>query len=111
MSEPKQIKESAAIYSTVEASAHRLFPNLSLDQVMVELLLERAQKNLIKYQSVVRQFETRYPQGFDAMRDAVIRDTATAAGEQDYFDWELAVSGVGDMTEEIERLKSLTEAA
>lgn len=111
MSEPKKIKESAVTYATVEASAHRLFPNLSLDQVMVELLLERVQKNLIKYQTVLRQFETKYPQGFDAVRDAVIRETAAAAWEQDYFDWELAVSGVNDMTEEIERLKTLAEAA
>jgi hypothetical protein len=81
MSEPKRIKESAITYSTIEASAHRLFPNLSLDQVMVELLLERAQKYLIKYQTAVRQFETKYPQGFDALRDAVIHETATAAGE------------------------------
>jgi hypothetical protein len=110
MNEDKRIKESAVTYSSVEASAHRLFPNLSLDQVMVELLLERAQKNLIKYQTAVRQFEIKYPQGFDAMRDTVIRETATAAGEQDYFDWELAVSGVSDMTEEIERLRSLTNA-
>lgn len=27
-----------------------LFPNQSLEQVLAELLLERAQKNLIKYQ-------------------------------------------------------------
>jgi hypothetical protein len=110
MSEPKRIKESAVTYSTVEASAHRLFPNLRLDQVMVELLLERAQKNFIKYQTAVRQFEVKYPQGFDALRDAVIREATTADGEQDYFDWELAVSGVSDMTEEIERLKNLIEA-
>jgi hypothetical protein len=110
-SKPKQFKESNVIYATVEASAHRLFPNRSLDQVMAEWLLERAQKNLIKYQIAVRQFETKYPQGFDAMRDAVIHETATADEEQDYFNWELAVSGTSDMTDEVERLKSLTETA
>ncbi len=107
MSEPKQIKESAVTYSTIEASAHRLFPNLSLDQVMAELLLERAQKNLIKYQTVLRQFEAKYPQGFDAVRDSVTHEAAPADIEQDCFDWELAVAGLGDMTEELEHLKSL----
>jgi hypothetical protein len=33
--------------TAIQASAQRLFPNTSLDQVLVELLLERAQKNLI----------------------------------------------------------------
>jgi len=44
MSDPQSIKEPAAAYATVADSAHRLFPDLSLDQVMAELLLERAQK-------------------------------------------------------------------
>ncbi len=111
MSNSKEIKETAAAYLTVEASAHRLFPNLSLDQIMAELLLERAQKNLIKYQSALRQFEAKYPQGFDPLRAAVSSGESSAEMEQDYFDWELAVTGVGDMREEIDRLKSLSETA
>jgi hypothetical protein len=111
MSESKQIKETAAAYLTVEASARRLFPNLSLDQVMAELLLERAQKNLIKYQSAMRQFEAKYPQGFEALRAAVSSGEISAEMEQDYFDWELALTGAGDMREEVEHLKSLSEAA
>ena len=107
MSESKQIKETSAAYLTVEASARRLFPNLSFDQALVELLLEKAQKNLIKYQAVVRQFEAKYPQGFEGLRRQVSQtDTATEM-EQDYFDWELAVTGAADMVEEVERLKSL----
>jgi hypothetical protein len=111
MSEPKPIKEGAAAYLTVEASARRLFPNLSLDQAMAELLLERAQKNLIKYQAAARQFEAKYPQGFDTVRAAVASENVAGEMEQDYFDWELAVTGVTDMAEEIERLKQLSEAA
>lgn len=109
MKKTKRIKESTAIYSTVEASARRLFPNLSLDQVMAELLLERAQKNLIRYQSMARQFESKYPQGLEAVLQAVTHAAASAEMEQDYFDWELAVTGTADMTEEIERLKNLSE--
>ena len=111
MSEPKPIKEAAAAYLTVEASARRLFPNLSFDQAMVELLLERAQKNLIKYQAATRQYEAKYPQGFDAVRAAIASGKISGAMEQDYFDWELAVTGISDMAEEIERLKQLSEAA
>lgn len=111
MGESKPIKETAAAFLTVEASARRLFPNLSLDQVMAELLLERAQKNLIKYQSVIRQFEAKYPPGFDAVRAAVTYEDASGEMEQDYFDWELALTAVSDMMEEIEHLKSLGETA
>ncbi len=108
MSEPKHIKESAVTYSTIEASARRLFPNLSFDEALVELLLEKAQKNLIKYQAAARQFEAKYPQGFEGLRRQVSQAETSAEMEQDYFDWELAVTGAADMVEEVERLKNLS---
>jgi len=93
--------------SLVEASARRLFPDLTLEEVWVELLLERAQKNLIKYKAMARQFEAKYGQDFGAFRQQVLSSEPPFEVEQDYFDWELAVTGIGDMEEEIERLRAL----
>jgi hypothetical protein len=98
---------NASATSIVEASARRLFPDLSLDQVLAELLQERAQKNLIKYKTMARQFEARYGQDFETFRREVLGSEPPFEVEQDYFDWELAVTGIADMEEEIERLKSL----
>jgi len=95
--------------SVLQASAQRLFPDLSLDQVLAELLLERAQKNLIKYKTMVRQFEAKYSQNLEAFRHDVMRSEPSFEVEQDYFDWELAVTGLADMEEEIRHLRSLTE--
>ena len=88
----------------IEVSARRLFPSLNLDQVMAELLLERAQKNMIKYQPIARQFEAKYEQKFETFRQFVLSTEPSFAVEQDYYDWELAVTGMADMEEEIERL-------
>ena len=98
---------SLEITTSLEASARRLFPNMSLDQVVAELLLERAQKNLIKYQTMARQFEAKHGQDFETFREMVLRSEPPFEMERDYFDWELAVTGMADMKEEIERLKGL----
>jgi gamma-glutamyl phosphate reductase len=92
---------------TVEAIARRLFPNQTLEQVLVELLLGRAQKNLIKYRTVARQFEAKYEQDFETFRQTVLQSEPTFEVEQDYFDWELAVTGITDMEEEIQHLNDL----
>ena len=89
----------------LEESAHRLFPNLTLDQVLANLLLERAQRNLIKYRVMARQFEVKYGQPFEAFRQHVLTSEAAFQVEQDYFDWELAMTGIGDMDAEIQRLR------
>ena len=98
---------SATATTILEASARRLFPDLSLDQVLAELLLERAQRNLIKYQTMARQFEVKYGQPFESFRQMVLDSEPAFEVEQDYFDWELAVTGIQDMEREIQRLKAL----
>ena len=45
---------NASATTILETSARRLFPDLSLDQVLAELLLERTRRNLIKYQTLAR---------------------------------------------------------
>lgn len=93
--------------TAIEVSVRHLFPNLSIDQVLAELLLERAQKNMIKYQTIARQFEAKYKQDFETFRQTILSTEPPFEVEQDYFDWELAVTGAADMEEEINRLKNL----
>jgi len=93
----------------LETSAQRLFPGLSLDQAIAQLLLERAQRNLIKYQTMAREFRVKYQQDFKTFRQAIVESEPAFEVEQDYFDWELAVSGIDDMVQEIQLLKTLTE--
>lgn len=96
-----------ALPVAIESSAKRLFPNLQPEQAIVELLLERAQKNLIKYQSAAHEFSTKYAEDFETFRKRILGSKTDSATEQDYFDWELAVTGASDMQEEIKRLKAL----
>jgi hypothetical protein len=91
----------------IESSAKRLFPNLNPEQAIVELLLERAQKNLIKYQSAAHEFEAKYSQEFETFRKKILSSKPDSATEQDYFDWELAVTGATDMQDEIQRLEEV----
>ena len=99
---------SLSATAVLEVSARQLFPNLSLDQVLAELLSERAQRNLIKYQTMARRFEVKYGQSFDALHQAMVNAEPTFEVEQDYFDWELAVTGIADMEQELRRLRAFS---
>jgi len=101
---------SVSVTTAVEASARRLFPDLSLDQVLAQLLLERAQRNLIKYRTQARRFEAKYGQSFESFRQMVLHSEPTFEVEQDYFDWEMSVTGIADMEAEINRLKRLVQS-
>ncbi len=94
-------------FLTLETSAKRLFPNRDPKQVLAELLLEKAQKNLIRYQNMTRQFREKYAMTFAEFRPKMLTAQLSAEAEQDYFDWELAETGIEDMRAEIENLKAL----
>lgn len=93
--------------TALRASAQRLFPNLDFDQILAHLLLERAQRNLIKYRASVHDYEAKYGRDFQSFRETILTTEPSSTVEQDYFDWELAVTGVIDMEEEIKRLRRL----
>ncbi len=95
--------------TVLETSARQLFPNQSLEEVLAELLLERAQKNLVKYQVMDRQLSAKYAQDFEGFRQQVLTSEPDFAVEQDYYDWEMAVTGMADMQQEIERLRRLQQ--
>ncbi len=95
--------------ANIESSTRRLFPNLTPEQAIVELLLERAQKNLIKYQTMTRQLKSKYKMEFETFRKKILSTKPDSVTEQDYFDWELAVTGIVDMQDEIKRLKALSK--
>ncbi len=59
---------SVNMTAVLETTAKRLFPDKTLEQALAQLLLERAQKNLIKYQSMSRQFEAKYNESFEDFR-------------------------------------------
>ena len=99
-----------ALPVSIESSAKRLFPNLTPEQAIVELLLERAQKNLIKYQAMARDFQKKYEKDFETFSKMILASKPDSITEQDYVDWELAVTGIADMQEEIKRLKALGRA-
>ena len=94
----------------LQVSAQRLFPEQDLDQVLAELLLERAQKNLIKYRAMAPRFEAKYRQAFEGFRLEVLDSEPGFEEEQDYFDWEMAVTGIAEMQEEIRQLEQLRKS-
>jgi hypothetical protein len=89
-------------------SARRLFPNLTTNEVLAELLLERAKRNLLKYYIVARGFAAKYDTDFTDFNHLIMEVEPSPEAEQDYFDWELAVTGMDNMKKEIEQLRELT---
>ncbi|MEA3346349.1 MAG: hypothetical protein U9Q78_08960 [Chloroflexota bacterium] len=91
----------------LEQSAERLMPSRSFEESLTKLLLAQARRNLLKYQMMDRRFQKKYQKTFEQFRAEQLDSSMPFEVEQDYFDWELAITGIGEMEEEIERLEAL----
>mgnify|MGYP001363797777 CR=1 FL=1 len=81
------------------------FPGKTLDQVVMALLLERAQRQLIAFQRMAQQFEAKYVESFDSFRARILSGAPDEVVEQDYFDWEMAITAAEDLRTELDQLR------
>jgi len=89
----------------LQQSVERLMPSRSFEESLAKLLLLQARRNLLKYQTMDRCFRKKYQSTFEQFRAERLSSPMPFEVEQDYFDWELAITGLDEMREEIERLE------
>lgn len=82
-----------------------LFPGRKLEEVVTELLLEHTERQLVAFRHAASQFEAKYAESFDAFRVRILDSEPDEATEQDYFDWEMAITAADDLSVEIEQLR------
>lgn len=51
----------------------------------------------LRYESLAKEYEKKYRCTFEEFRQLVLRGEPNEEQEKDYFDWELAVTGIQDM--------------
>ena len=85
----------------------RLMPDRTPEEALAALLLDEARRNLMKYRAMDRRFQQKYQTTFAEFRQKVVGADTSFEEEQDYFDWELAITGIGEMEEEIRSLETL----
>jgi len=77
-------------------------PGESLRRIVVE----RLRSEIRKYNFMQQKFEQKYQMDLAAFRTSEFMREASWEVEQDYFDWELAVTRSAELREELEKLAS-----
>jgi hypothetical protein len=91
--------------TVLQQSVERLMPSRSFEESLAKLLLLQARRNLLKYQTMDHCFQRKYQNTFEQFRAERLGSPMPYEVEQDYFDWELAITGIDEMREEITRLE------
>jgi hypothetical protein len=95
------------VAKVLESSLERLEPTGDYNQSLARVLLAHARRDLAKYDLMIRNFEKKYDMSFTEFLNSDLMKEPAFEVEQDFFDWDMAVTGLGDMRQEIQLLEAL----
>ena len=92
------------VAKVLESSLQRLEPTGDYNQSLAKVLLAHARRNLAKYDLMIKNFEKKYGMAFAEFSESDLMKEPAFEVEQDFFDWDMAATGLEDMHQEIRLL-------
>jgi hypothetical protein len=90
-------------------SLSRLEPANDVDESLRRLLMRKARNDLLKYEVISRGFQKKYKMDFESFRKSDLMKEPPSEVEQDYFDWELAITRMDEVKSQLDRLAAMNE--
>lgn len=94
-----------AMTETLGQSLERLEPTGNYDCSLARLLLTEARRRYTKYSVMDRYYRCKYALSFEELVRSELMRKPPFEVEEDFFDWDMATTGMRDMQEEIETLE------
>lgn len=95
------------VTTDLRRSVQRIMPAPSFEESLVMLLASQARRNLLRYQAMNNHFREKHQTTFEQFRSEKLGTEMSSEVEQDYFDWELAITGIEEMREELNQLETI----
>lgn len=95
------------VAEVLESLLERLEPTGDYTQSLARVLLAYARRNLAKYSLMIKNFEKKYGLSFAEFSNSDLMKKPAFEVEQDFFDWDMAITGFEDMRQEIQLLEAL----
>ncbi len=77
------------------------------DESLRELLMKKARTELARYRLVDQAYESKYGVEFAAFRSSESMSRPSSRTEQDYFDWEMAVTMIDELEDTLKTLEGV----
>ena len=90
-------------------SIEKIEPERSLDRSILRLLEKEVIKRVTKYQVMTQGFEKKYSVTFDKFEKKIKESKPAFSEEQDYYDWDMAITAKEDMEKELQKVRMYLE--
>ncbi len=86
-------------------SIEKIEPERSPGRSILRLLEKEVIKRITKYQLMIHGLEKKYRMTFDEFERKTRGSKSAFAEEQDYYDWDMAITAMEDMEQELKKVR------
>lgn len=97
--------EQLQIDEEILTSIGKIEPERSIDRSILRLLESEVIRRITKYQLMIHGFEKKYGISFDEFEKTIRESKPAFAEEQDYYDWDMAITAKEDMGQELKKVR------
>lgn len=88
----------------------QLDPSGNINRAVASLLLMKNRRDLVKYELMCKNFQQKYRTNFSIFKEEISQKAETDyQKEQDFFDWDMAITTIDELKEEINYLQRFVE--
>ena len=90
------------ISRTLEQGIRYIYPDTTLEESLKDMVLSEIKRKLLSFEVIDAQYKRKYKMEFEGFYKNKIEDkTPSFDEEEDYFNWEMAVTGIKELTKEL----------
>lgn len=95
------------ISSNLERGIKRIYPDTTLEESVKKIVQSDMKRRLLSFELIDTQYKKKYEMEFDDFFKNKIEDKAPSFDEEDdYFNWEMAVTGINKLKEELNKINT-----
>ncbi|MFV1952118.1 MAG: hypothetical protein ACC630_09215 [Nitrospinota bacterium] len=97
------------VSSILEESIKHINPDSTPEESLKEILLSEIKRKLLSYELLDSEYKEKYNMEFEDYYNSYIKNKLPSFDEeQDYFNWEMAITGIRKFTEELNKIRTAT---
>lgn len=93
------------ISKALEQGIKHIYPNITPEESLEKIVLSEIKRKLLSFEVIDKQYKRKYEMEFEEFFKNTIEDKKPSFDEEeDYFNWEMAVTGIKELTKELENV-------
>lgn len=95
------------INSILEEGIKHIYPDITLEESIKKIVQSEIKRKLLSFELIDIQYKKNYEMEFEDFFKNIIKDkTPSFDEEQDYFNWEMAITALKELRQDLNKLNT-----